>query len=209
MSKNLSPEEKEAMRNYVLKLVVLPGWALSILMFIFGYLVNDVAKAKVDAESSKAYAESIKDASIRLHRLTVETAEAKAKAESAHNNVLDLLKNTEKINQDSQVLVKQISRHEELSKSINDQNKVASIIKKNLESNSTFKTDLINFATNDQKKIYSCPTEMPINCDAAKHCQSMCVGQLQINKATCSNRQAYGQEIVKRCSFVGYLITKQ
>ena len=54
--------------------------------------------------------------------------------------------------------------------------------------------------------IYSCPALLPISCHASSSCQSMCTGQLQINKSTCTRRGSSGVPTEVACTLVGRLV---
>jgi len=91
----------------------------------------------------------------------------------------------------------------ELQKSIKI-NKTGNI---GLGKNPTSKLDVAGqIRASGGKIIYSCPALMPSSCDAATVCQSMCVGQLQINKSTCTHRHYGGGASEKKCTVVGRLV---
>jgi hypothetical protein len=153
MSKELTLEAKEAMRTYFLKIIVLPGSVLSVVLFFFGYLVNDVANSRTEAAQSNAFAHTMEYTYSRIHELSEKAIEANMSAETAQKSaevaqkkVIELLKKTEASNQESIILVDKIAKNEELSKSISDQGKVASIVTESLLINPKFKSDLLNQA---------------------------------------------------------------
>ena len=48
----LTLESKEAIRNYLLKLFTIPAVAITVLSFLVGFLVQDVAQTKANLEAS-------------------------------------------------------------------------------------------------------------------------------------------------------------
>jgi len=163
MTHELTNDAKEAIRGYFLKMLVVPGSILSVALFVLGYLVHDVANSKAESaaakayaeaikDSSKSYAEAVKDSSNRIHELTVKATEAKKEAEvarveveaakseveQAKARVTAVLAETESHNKQAEVLVEQINKNEQLSKSIGDQSAIADLVKDSLLKNKAF-----------------------------------------------------------------------
>jgi len=164
MSEELTNDAKEAMRKYFLRMVLLPGSVLSVVVFVLGYLVNDVANSKAETAASKAYAEAMRDASSRLHGLTVKATEAKKDAEASRSKIQEVLNETEKHNRNAKILIDRIEKNEQLSKSINDQAAIADLVADSLKNNQSFMSDLLS-GTLDMKA--GCPNGMV---DAGSYC---------------------------------------
>lgn len=106
----LTLEAKEAIRNYMVKIVAFPGVVLTILGFVTGFLVNDVAK-------KSAYTKAYREASQLILNLTKETSAASYISRKSEKEAEKILKEVEDIRaklrtaeafQKSEDLVKQV-----------------------------------------------------------------------------------------------------
>lgn len=138
MTSALTSEAKEAMRSYFLRMVVLPGSVLSVVAFALGYLVNDVADSKAEAKASVAYAEAMRDASERIHNLTIQATESKEKAEAAQQDIEAILEKNKTQTESVATLLDRIEKVDSLSQSIGDQEKIAELVTATLSKDTKF-----------------------------------------------------------------------
>ena len=81
----LTQEAKDAIRKYMLRLVILPGVFSAILMFMFGYLVKNVAE-------TSAYNDTYRESAAFISKFTEEVLTIKSQAERAK----DVIESTSK-----------------------------------------------------------------------------------------------------------------
>jgi hypothetical protein len=82
-NKELSLQEKEAIRKYMKSLVALPGIVVAIAMFVMGFFINDVAKRT-------AYDKAYQQATTKVMDIAYTALEANAKAAQALSESTDL-----------------------------------------------------------------------------------------------------------------------
>ena len=77
---SLTPEAKEAIRNYMLRLVTLPGSITAIAIFLIGFFLNEVV---IGRAYNKAYSEIYPQATAQVIKLTADAMRAAENATSA------------------------------------------------------------------------------------------------------------------------------
>lgn len=109
--KGLSLEAKELIRNYMVKIVTFPGIILTVVGFLLGFFLNDVAK-------TTAYNKAYEEASKIILGTTGEAAKASIKSQEVLKNVETLLAEAESLRaklrtadafQRSEEIVKQVA----------------------------------------------------------------------------------------------------
>jgi hypothetical protein len=93
----LSPQAKEAIRSYMIKIVTIPGVLLAILGFLIGFFLNDVAKAS-------AYNKAYEKASQLILNLTKETSTAALESQKIQKDAEQVLKKLEDLKTDAERL---------------------------------------------------------------------------------------------------------
>ena len=96
--RKLSPEARDLIRGYLLKLCIPSGVALTVVSFAVGFLINDVArKDAYMAAYAKAYEEAMKSQSVVVSQSAARIAEAEVNAKTATKSMTEALAIAEKI----------------------------------------------------------------------------------------------------------------
>jgi hypothetical protein len=96
--RKLSPEARELIRGYLLKVCIPSGVALTVVSFALGFLINDVARKDAYMTAyAKAYEEAMKSQSTVVSQSAARIAEAEVNAKTATKSMTDALAIAEKI----------------------------------------------------------------------------------------------------------------
>lgn len=106
----LTFEAKVAIRTYMLKVVVIPSFILTVLGFTIGFFVNDVAK-------KDAYTRAYEQASSTILKLTSEASQANTKVQITKNNVEKTVKDVQEILYEAETIRAKLRTAEAFQKS--------------------------------------------------------------------------------------------
>ena len=96
--RKLSPEARELIRGYLLKVCIPSGVALTVVSFALGFLINDVARKDAYMTAyAKAYEEAMKSQSVVVSQSAARIAEAEVNAKTATKSMNEALAIAEKI----------------------------------------------------------------------------------------------------------------
>ena len=104
----LTLEAKEAIRNYMLRMVAIPGFLVAVLAFALGFLINDVAK-------KDAFNEAYREATDRVLKHTEDVWAAAREANEHKKRVEALVKDIETVNQQADQLSAKLNSFRALS----------------------------------------------------------------------------------------------